>query len=346
LSALAAPGAAATPTGLTMPHTGYYPGATYLSTPNPAATPTVPSSSALTSPHSGLLPHKWINPIYPEWNAMQQLQYMFLPKLPRLKGERVNKSVKCDICNITLNSEVQAKQHYSGKNHLKKMKQMGMALPGEEEGKKVMEHYSSKSQDDNSEAQSSTSETTGTDEIANILPEETTSSQPNSQPNSRPTSPGNSEKASDDLQSDDSDCPDGPEDASESSLLGKHPRKRKLEIPCSVCDVVFNSEVQADQHFKGVRHAKRTKMAEDDKISDESMTLAAEGTHDEVRGQMEGHTDAPEVTWSAPEEGSNFKVEEDGRGQARERNCDNVQAAFEMQPQKAAWVKSTDVCDS
>lgn len=62
-----------------------------------------------------------------------------MPKLPRLKGEKINKSVKCEICNITLNSEVQAKQHYNGKNHLKKMKQMGMAVPGEEDGKKLLD---------------------------------------------------------------------------------------------------------------------------------------------------------------------------------------------------------------
>jgi hypothetical protein len=36
---------------------------------------------------------------------------------------RQNKAVKCETCNITLNSEQQAQQHYSGKNHLKKVRQ-------------------------------------------------------------------------------------------------------------------------------------------------------------------------------------------------------------------------------
>ena len=58
---------------------------------------------------------------------------------PKLGGP--NKQVKCDICNITLNSELQAQQHYNGKNHLKKMKQVGMPMPGEEEGKRIIKQY-------------------------------------------------------------------------------------------------------------------------------------------------------------------------------------------------------------
>ena len=56
-------------------------------------------------------------------------------------GGGPNKQVKCDICNITLNSELQAQQHYNGKNHLKKMKQVGMTMPGEEEGKRIIKQY-------------------------------------------------------------------------------------------------------------------------------------------------------------------------------------------------------------
>lgn len=44
---------------------------------------------------------------------------------------RQNKTVKCETCNITLNSEQQAQQHYSGKNHLKKMRQVTGADKGE-----------------------------------------------------------------------------------------------------------------------------------------------------------------------------------------------------------------------
>ncbi len=47
------------------------------------------------------------------------------------------------------------------------------------------------------------------------------------------------------------------------NMMGKLPKKRKMEIPCTVCEMMFNSEVQADQHFKGVKHAKRLKMVED-----------------------------------------------------------------------------------
>ncbi len=65
----------------------------------------------------------------------------FLPKMLKAKGDKVNKAVKCDTCNISLNSEQQAQQHYSGKNHLKKMKQLGLPLPGEEEAKQILKQY-------------------------------------------------------------------------------------------------------------------------------------------------------------------------------------------------------------
>ena len=47
------------------------------------------------------------------------------------------------------------------------------------------------------------------------------------------------------------------------NMLGRLPTKRKLEIPCSSCEMKFSSKVQAEQHFKGVRHAKRLKMIEE-----------------------------------------------------------------------------------
>ena len=62
-------------------------------------------------------------------------------RMGKKPGGGPNKQVKCDICNITLNSELQAQQHYNGKNHLKKMKQVGMTMPGEEEGKRIIKQY-------------------------------------------------------------------------------------------------------------------------------------------------------------------------------------------------------------
>ena len=55
------------------------------------------------------------------------------------------------------------------------------------------------------------------------------------------------------------------------NIMGKLPTKRKLDIHCSVCDLTINSEVQADQHFKGARHAKRLK------VMTELKTLGDEG---------------------------------------------------------------------
>ena len=47
------------------------------------------------------------------------------------------------------------------------------------------------------------------------------------------------------------------------NALGKLPKKRKLEIPCAVCEMVFNSEAQATAHFQGQKHIKRMKTVQD-----------------------------------------------------------------------------------
>ena len=47
---------------------------------------------------------------------------------------KTSKPVRCETCNITLNSEQQAKQHFTGKSHLKKLRQLN--APADEKEKK------------------------------------------------------------------------------------------------------------------------------------------------------------------------------------------------------------------
>ena len=46
---------------------------------------------------------------------------------------KTTKPVRCETCNITLNSEQQAKQHFNGKSHLKKLRQQ--SAPADEKKK-------------------------------------------------------------------------------------------------------------------------------------------------------------------------------------------------------------------
>ena len=43
---------------------------------------------------------------------------------------KTTKPVRCETCNITLNSEQQAKQHFNGKSHLKKLRQQSAPADG------------------------------------------------------------------------------------------------------------------------------------------------------------------------------------------------------------------------
>ena len=48
------------------------------------------------------------------------------------------------------------------------------------------------------------------------------------------------------------------------NIMGRLSRKRKTEITCNVCDITFNSDAQATEHFRGTRHIKRAKSVERD----------------------------------------------------------------------------------
>ena len=61
-------------------------------------------------------------------------------------GGKSSKGVKCDICAITLNSEAQAQQHYSGKNHLKKLRAAQGGGEPREKGERIRSEAAVQSQ--------------------------------------------------------------------------------------------------------------------------------------------------------------------------------------------------------
>ena len=71
--------------------------------------------------------------------------WLFLQVLPKPPKDKPVKppvaSVKCDTCDITLNSDAQAQQHYTGRSHLKKLKSLGLPVTPEQM-KKLAKPYS------------------------------------------------------------------------------------------------------------------------------------------------------------------------------------------------------------
>jgi len=63
------------------------------------------------------------------------------------------------------------------------------------------------------------------------------------------------------------------------NVLGKLPLKRKKEIPCVTCGLVFNSDAQASAHFAGSKHLKRQKASEEGEPGEECQATAGYPTY-------------------------------------------------------------------
>ncbi|XP_013420898.1 zinc finger protein 385B [Lingula anatina] len=146
----------------------------------------------------------------------------------------VVEAIKCDICCIVLNSDQQAQQHFSGKTHMKKEK-------ARKEGGETM---ASPLTNPLVAAKVSTPD---------FVPEIIKVDQP---PNPFAVLPK-------DAPEDPTKKLDPVAQAVFDNMRGKLPTKRKvIEIPCAVCAIVFNSEDQADVHFKSQKHAKKLQTIE------------------------------------------------------------------------------------
>ena len=62
-------------------------------------------------------------------------EFVYLQFKNRLDKKRAQTPVKCDSCDITLNSDQQAKQHFNGKAHIKRLRKLGLPIPEEHQGK-------------------------------------------------------------------------------------------------------------------------------------------------------------------------------------------------------------------
>lgn len=204
---------------------------------------------------------------------------------------KISKMVYCETCGFGLNSEVQATAHYSGKSHLKKVKQLGSGsghAPGTapssglatkhtwpacqnkwgtaheskfgatsslQQPKKSMfsqretnvesyvalkEYGMLKSKSECTQpppiSSNSSDNTLRFGAYGQILPptEPTTATPPQVVLNSNPV-----------------------EKAVLDNFLGILPTKRRKIVNCDLCDMIFNSDSQANAHFEGTKHKRK-----------------------------------------------------------------------------------------
>jgi len=169
------------------------------------------------------------------------------------------KSVKCEACTMTLNSQGQAYQHWSGKAHAKKLKILEASKQTLKAPVKQEEFQSSNGNG---------AQVGGAEAV----------SRKRSLPLSIPcdvckTTMNNEEQASAHFAGSKHAKKAKMEAAVPTSLTGfKIPKKGEKELvkpirditynnlTCTVCKITFNAQSQADAHYAGSKHAKKVKM--------------------------------------------------------------------------------------
>ncbi|KAM7017484.1 zinc finger protein 385B isoform 2-T2 [Passerculus sandwichensis] len=151
----------------------------------------------------------------------------------------------CEVCNIQLNSAAQAQVHYNGKSHLKRVKQLN-----------------------NGKVPTSTapgtlfaSTSTGTTTLPTLVRTPTLMMQPSL--DIKPFMPFPVDSSSAVGFFPNFNTMDPVQKAVINHTFGVSiPPKKKQVISCNVCQLRFNSDSQAEAHYKGSKHAKKVKALE------------------------------------------------------------------------------------
>ncbi|NWY92859.1 Z385B protein, partial [Loxia curvirostra] len=151
----------------------------------------------------------------------------------------------CEVCNIQLNSAAQAQVHYNGKSHLKRVKQLN-----------------------NGKLPTSTapgtwfaSTSTGTTSLPTLVRTPTLMMQPSLDIKPFMSFPVDSSSAVGFFPN--FNTMDPVQKAVINHTFGVSiPPKKKQVISCNVCQLRFNSDSQAEAHYKGSKHAKKVKALE------------------------------------------------------------------------------------
>ncbi|XP_074656656.1 zinc finger protein 385B-like [Tubulanus polymorphus] len=194
------------------------------------------------------------------------------PQPPVAKKKKIiTKPSNCSMCDVILNSPQQAEQHYNGKNHLKALRKRGLPITPE-----------------------NTPGFTGTIEFVPPKIEDLP-------PAIETAPPGGG--GGGDQQTRGASSTDPVTQAVINNALGKLPTKKKKEVRCDVCHITLTSQVHADSHFSGVKHAKKVvalrKLEELGENNDGSVVM---GSKTFIRGgiinQMTQDSDAAPTTVS------------------------------------------------
>ncbi|KYO17759.1 zinc finger protein 385B isoform A [Alligator mississippiensis] len=151
----------------------------------------------------------------------------------------------CEVCNIQLNSAAQAQVHYNGKSHLKRMKQLNNGkLPTNTTPGTLF-----------------ASPSTGTTTLPTLVRTPTLMMQPSLDIKPFISFPVDSNSAVGLFPN--FNTMDPVQKAVINHTFGVSiPPKKKQVISCNVCQLRFNSDSQAEAHYKGSKHAKKVKALE------------------------------------------------------------------------------------
>ncbi|XP_053900688.1 zinc finger protein 385B isoform X1 [Malaclemys terrapin pileata] len=155
----------------------------------------------------------------------------------------------CEVCNIQLNSAAQAQVHYNGKSHLKRVKQLNNGkLPTNTTTGTLF-------------ASTSTGSTCHTTTLPALVRTPTLMMQPSLDIKPFMSFPVDSSSAVGLFPN--FNTMDPVQKAVINHTFGVSiPPKKKQVISCNVCQLRFNSDSQAEAHYKGSKHAKKVKALE------------------------------------------------------------------------------------
>ncbi|XP_032639709.1 zinc finger protein 385B isoform X1 [Chelonoidis abingdonii] len=155
----------------------------------------------------------------------------------------------CEVCNIQLNSAAQAQVHYNGKSHLKRVKQLNNGkLP-------------TNTTTDTLFASTSTGSTCHTTTLPALVRTPTLMMQPSLDIKPFMSFPVDSSSAVGLFPNFNTMDPVQKAVINHTFGVSIVPKKKQV-ISCNVCQLRFNSDSQAEAHYKGSKHAKKVKALE------------------------------------------------------------------------------------
>ncbi|XP_032335741.1 zinc finger protein 385B isoform X3 [Camelus ferus] len=164
----------------------------------------------------------------------------------------------CEVCNIQLNSAAQAQVHYNGKSHRKRVKQLSDGQPpppAQGPGPLLASPSPSAS------ASASTGSTCHTTTLPALVRTPTLMMQPSLDIKPFMSFPVDSSSTVGLFPN--FNTMDPVQKAVINHTFGVSiPPKKKQVISCNVCQLRFNSDSQAEAHYKGSKHAKKVKALE------------------------------------------------------------------------------------